>query len=145
MSNNSQVDANRISKCKSNCVTCNHMIETSTINFKNRTDPFYIKFDFTCTTRNLIYLLVCTCGLEYIGQTNLMLKQRIVLHRSQCRDPKYRFLKVSKHLHECGNDNFTVYPFYKMHEENETARVAKEQFFIRKFRPQLNSDTWVSQ
>ena len=46
---------------------------------------------------------------------------------------------VHKHIHLCGGGNFYVTPFYKVRAEGEVAHCAIEDYFIRKFKPALNT------
>ncbi len=41
-----------------------------------------LKGVITCTTKNVIYMIKCPCGLVYIGKTQCALKTRIAEHRS---------------------------------------------------------------
>ena len=66
----------------------------------------------------------------------------MTLHRQHIRDEKYRILLVSPHIVQCAANKtikFTVFPFYKMSGESDDVRRSKEQYFIRKFIPSLNS------
>ena len=133
------VETCSISKCKSQCVTCSHLVEATSIKFKNSDNVFVLKSNFTCNSKNVIYLIVCSCGLEYIGECQ-NLKQRTRLHRSNLKCERNRVLNVSKHLFACCKNAFRLYPFYQMKTESDHARKVKEREFINKYRPQLNSD-----
>ena len=101
---------------------------------------FEIRYEFTCKTKNLLYVISCSkCGKQYIGETGTELRLRMNVHRQQIRDPNLRHLKVSKHIHDCAQGEFTVSPFYKLHTDNQTIREYKEAYFIRKLHPELNS------
>ena len=81
------------------------------------------------------------CSENYIGETRKNLRERMTLHRQHIRDEKYRILPVSAHIAQCAAKNiikFTVFPFYKMSGESNDARRSKEQYFIRKFKPNLS-------
>ena len=131
---------NGIKKCKRpKCVTCSHFEEVSEIIFKNSDQTFKMKREFTCSSKNVIYLLKCVCGAEYIGETN-DIKKRTTLHRSNGKHDKYAILKVSKHLLSCSQGKFHMYPFYKMTTENIDQRKTKESYFIKKYKPELNSE-----
>ena len=129
-----------IKKCsKTKCATCTHFEEVSEIKFKNSDKTFKLKREFTCSSKNLIYLLKCMCGAEYIGETKC-LKDRTTVHRSNGKNERYAVLKVSKHLLSCSKGKFHIYPFYKMTTENTESRKTKENYFIQKYKPQLNSE-----
>ena len=123
------------------CITCESLIESANFKFKNSTDVFNIMYNFTCTTKNVIYVLICeNCGEEYIGETGNQLKTRITVHRQQIRDENVRHLYVSKHIYQCGKGKFKIFPFYKIKQDDEMERKMKEKLFINKFKPQLNRD-----
>ena len=125
-------------KCKANCITCQYLVESSEVKFNNSDKPFQIRHNFTCNSKNLIYLIVCSCGLTYIGEC-VSLKQRLFLHRSNLKNEHNRILPVSKHIFDCSGGRFKLYPFYKMQTENEQERKSKEAYFIRKYKPELNN------
>ena len=130
-----------VNKCSINCETCKLLLEGSTVTFYNSDCIFHVKCSFTCTSKNLIYVITCSnCKNQYIGETGRDLRSRMNTHRQQIRDPNLRHLKVSKHIAQCSNGKFTVFPFYQMKVENKTQREAKEQYFIDKFKPELNVD-----
>lgn len=128
-----------IRKCKSKCITCQHMSNCTEVRFKDSDSPFKLKYNFTCTTKNLIYLMKCQCGEDYIGETKNMLKVRLNTHRQQIRDETQRHLKVSKHIAQCGGI-FQIFPFFKMKGESDIERKRTERRFIQKYRPSLNCD-----
>ena len=50
-------------------------------------------------------------------------------------------MKVHRHLDNCANDYeipFNIVPFYTVRQGTLTARLTVEDYFIRKFQPQLN-------
>ena len=139
---NGETKLNRsgIKRCGKNCVTCGHLQETTEVKFNEHDKPFHLKYNFSCNSRNLIYLIVCKCKVHtYIGECQI-LKQRVLLHRSNINCERNRILKVSKHIYECSKGEFSIYPFYKMQSDNELERKLKEKYFIDKYRPSLNSE-----
>ena len=129
----------KITRCKSQCVTCTHIVETSEVKFRNSNVTFKLKNNFSCNSKFVIYLIVCGCGLEYIGECQ-NLKQRTRLHRSNLKCERNRVLNVSKHLYNCGDGTFKLYPFYQMPNSSDHDRRVKERYFINKYKPQLNGD-----
>lgn len=132
-----------VSKCNNKrCGTCKHLLEGNTITFQNQSKPFKVKQNMSCTSKNLIYVLNCNgCNsAQYIGQTN-DLRKRVTIHRQQIKDAELRKLPVSQHIHRCAKNitpQFTIFPFYKMNNDNTQARLIKETHFIQKFKPSLN-------
>ena len=120
------------------CITCTYLKTGNTHTFKNTGLEFKIKHNFSCSSKNVIYVLICAnCSKEYIGQTSC-LKDRLTVHRQHIRDSRLRILDVSKHLHNCSKGRFQAFPFYQMNSNNKIEREIKEQFFIDKMRPDLN-------
>ena len=79
------------------------------------------------------------CSENSIGETRKKQRERMTLHRQHKGDKKYRILPVSAHIAANKTIKFTVFPFYKMSEKTDDARRSKEQYFIRQFKPSLNS------
>ena len=128
-----------VSKCNDpRCGTCQHLQTGETITFKCG-KIFSVNNNMTCKSRNLIYCMTCgKCGENYIGQTGTKLADRVRVHKQQIRDPSVRNTPCSEHFDICGNGNFYIYPFYKVSQDNEQLRKAKEDYFIKVFHPKLN-------
>ena len=93
--------------------------------------------------KNLIYCITCQgCKQQYIGETGDVLRNRVRVHRQQIRQKEYRQIKLSEHLDKCAGHLepcFKITPFYKMNDDDKSKRCLKEEFFIKKFKPSLNS------
>ena len=126
-----------IKRCKDNCVTCQYLVETTEVIFKECYESFKLKYSFNCNSKNVIYLIKCKCLKIYIGEC-ISLKQRLFLHKSNIKNERNRVLPVSKHIYNCSGGEFKLFPFYKMNTDDENARKAKEAFFINKYKPELN-------
>ena len=61
-------------------------------------------------------------------------------HAQQIRDPSTRQIPLSEHIDNCSRSipKFQKFPFFKMHTESISARLAKEKHFIQCFKPKLN-------
>lgn len=131
----------RVYRCSERCVSCKNIKEGMEHTFRSVNQTFQVKSDFTCTTRNIIYVLICdNCQQDYIGQSSLEIRFRISVHKQQIKDESLRKLNVSKHVHSCGNSQFKIFPFYKLKTEDGMERRKKEEYFIKKFQPTLNRD-----
>lgn len=78
-------------KCtNNNCKACNYIVECSTFYSNNNSNKIYkIKHNFTCKTRNIIYLITCNkCKKQYVGQSSRPLADRINNHLSCIRTHK---------------------------------------------------------
>ena len=128
----------KVTKCNDKrCGTCPHIIEGNEFTFENG-QKFKVKCNMDCSSKNVIYAIKCTkCNKSYIGQTTY-LRGRVRVHKQQINDSNLRHLEVSKHIAQCGNGDFQVYPFYKIHENADSNLDAKERFFISKYCPSLN-------
>jgi hypothetical protein len=139
---NTEMTQATVSKCNNKrCGTCKHLHEGNSIKFQRNAKPFTVKKSMSCTSKNLIYTLICNgCDAKYIGQTN-DLRKRVTVHRQQIKDESLRKLPVSKHIHTCAKNitpQFSIFPFYKMNSDDTQARLIKESHFIQKFNPTLN-------
>ena len=130
-----------IKKCnRSNCGTCRHLREVDTAYFDQVNLNFKIMTPFTCDSGNLIYQIVCNgCNLYYIGSTG-NLRSRVSGHKSDLKSAK---MKVHRHITNCPGAHllevkFSIIPFYKCKKDNFASRIAVENYFRRKFKPQLN-------
>ena len=95
--------------------------------------------NMNCKTRDLIYLLICkNCKSEYVGETGTELNKRMNLHRNQIKNPDYRKLKVSRHISECGRNEFLVFPFQKCSKSCNIYREELELKFRGKIKPSLH-------
>ena len=84
--------------------------------------------------------MICSqCSDFYIGQTGNELRTRMTVHRQQIRSDNLRFLNVSKHIHNCSNGDFKIFPLYKMDTSDTIKRESKESEFIKLLKPSLNS------
>lgn len=95
----------------------------------------------SCDVKNVLYVITCNgCKEFYIGQTGDKLRTRRTIHAQQIRDPSTRQIPLSEHLDKCSklNPKFMMFPFFKLQTENTTARITKETYFIKCFKPKLN-------
>ena len=134
-----------MSKCGGKrCTTCEQLIVGNSFHFKSSSYPFKVKHDMDCNSQFVLYALTCAgCGENYIGETKAKLRERMTLHRQHISDSKYRILPPSAHIAQCAQNKeikFTVFLFYKMITEDDDTRRAKEKYFIKKFKPALNSN-----
>lgn len=129
-----------VSKCgDKRCLTCKNIIESNSVKI-NQDTTFIVKQNMDCDTSNVIYVIICNgCNEKYIGKTELKLKRRMNLHRSQIKLPQNRNIPLSEHLDTCGKGCFSVFPLYKLNYKDDSALLQKEQHFIHKYAPKLNA------
>ena len=90
----------------------------------------------SCDVKNVIYVIKSNgCKELYIGQTGDKLRARRTIHAQQIRDPSIRQIPLSEHIDNCSRSipKFQMFPFFKMHTESISARLANEKHFIRCF------------
>ena len=127
------------------CGLCknNEFLEGNSHTFNNGY-THYITTLLTCSSKNLIYVIICdNCGLEYVGETGDTLQHRTTLHRQQIKCENYRVLKVSHHIANCSKNQskkFKIMPIFKMPTNCEIIhRRSKEHWLIKKTQPALNA------
>ena len=122
------------------CKCCDLLSECTHITFHGTTTPFEIRHNFTCDSKNVIYAITCGgCGQNYIGKTEREVRQRCGEYRLAIENKKFT-QGVHEHIFNCGNGNFVMTPFFKIHNNNRDSQtiLAYETLFIKKFQPQLN-------
>ena len=62
----------------------------------------------------------------------------VVAELKQVRDASVRNTPCCEHFATCGRRKFKIFPFFKISTEEQTVRLAKEDFFIKLFNPKLN-------
>ena len=135
----------KITKCSNSlCGTCAHLQDgVSKIKLNKAKITFKIKEKMTCETKDVIYLITCNgCGKQYIGETQ-SLRERVTLHNEQMKHPQYRHLYVSKHISRCAyarRIKYKICPIFKLKRQNRTLKQVKEQYFIQKYKPELNTN-----
>ena len=121
-----------VSKCNEpRCGICNYIIEGFSLKLNNKV--FHVKENMNCNVKNVMCVLICNgCRENYIGQTGDKLRNRRTT----------RQLPHSSHLEQCSliNTKFSIFPFYKFHNNDVSARLSKEKNFIKIFNPKLNKD-----
>ena len=92
------------------CKCCDLLQECSSFSFEGGSDPFELRYHFTCDTRNVLYVVTCQgCGLDYIGKTEREVRDRCGEYRLAIE--KQRFTQgVHKHIYDCGK-GFLFTPF----------------------------------
>ena len=126
-------------KCKdARCLACQQVIVSSTYKTKNG-QIIKRNANLNCKSKDLLYLLICDkCKEEYNGETGIQLNLRTNLHRNQIKKKIYRKLKVSKHIHKCGKNKFSVFPFQKCYKNCHIYREEMEKNYRKIIKPTLH-------
>lgn len=101
-----------VTKCdRSKCLTCNNIIlykNSITINDK----PILLNKDLNCSSTDILYVMFCSCGQRYIGETSTSLSQRMNGHRFHIRHQNTpNACPADFHIAACGGA-FAVAPIY---------------------------------
>ena len=133
-------DTNRQNRRGRPCKCCDFIVECTQFLFKGCSEPFELRYHFTCDTRNLLYVITCQgCGENYIGKTERELRERCTDYRTAIQGKKFT-QGVHEHVSTCGNGQFTMTPFLKIHDSSRDSQtiLSYETRFIQRYKPQLN-------
>ena len=83
-----------ISTCKHpRCITCKHLNTSSSFKSTSTGTHYPIRYSFSCSSSNLIYLITCTkCKKQYVELTTHTLKYRVNHHRTNIFNKKNIYL-----------------------------------------------------
>ena len=117
-----------VKKCnKTRCLTCPMLIEYyNTINIKGIN--FNINNNLNCCSKNVIYILICSCNLLYIGKTNTPFNIRNNTHRQQSNNEKYIILPFNKHIYDTKHSYKCTFLYY-VSDEIQKFILEIEHFF----------------
>ena len=59
---------------------------------------------------------------EYIGETGCLKKERLNIYRQHIRQPQYQQLAAEEHLRTFGDEEFSMFLFSKIFQENKSLR-----------------------
>ena len=111
----SQHKNHEVRNCEKNCVSCPYILKASLYQFKRVKKTFLLKNCFNCGSSNLIYVVICQrFKVEYIGERDCLVKERINIYRQHVRQLQYQQLAVEQHLRTCGDGKFHEFPFFKI-------------------------------
>ena len=98
-----------------------------------------MRVPFKCESKNLIHVVIFSgCREEYIGQTQIMLKQRLSTYRQHIQQPELQQIDVEGHIRTRGGGNFKIMPFFAIQKDSKILRESYKTYFIEKFKPPLN-------
>ena len=87
----------------------------------------------TFESSHLIYVVICsTCNEEYIGETGegkTRVCERVQVYQQHIHQPQYQQLQCEEHFHICGKGEFKIFPFFKLHLQNQYLREQYEKYF----------------
>jgi hypothetical protein len=114
-------------KCASiRCKACNFIIESKNFTSSTTQKTYSIHEHISCTSKNVVYLITCKlCGLQYVGETGRMLKERINDHLSAIRLQKETPIGIHFNLPLHSSKNFSIIGI-ENNLDNITNRRARE-------------------
>ena len=125
------------------CLTCTVLEETDKVTFNSCQKTILIKNVMDCSCKDILYLLTCGgCNKQYIRETS-DLRARVRTHKQQILDPRLWHLYMSHHIAHCAVGKrklFMIIPFLSLTHGDKFYRIEQEQYFIRKYCPELNRD-----
>ncbi len=92
-----------VRKCGNKRSGCCKFLQTGNSFFFHRAGVnFNIKFDMTCSTENVLYVLTCMrCNEYYVGQTSNALRERNMVHKQQVLHTDIGNCHASRHTNRC--------------------------------------------
>ena len=119
------------------CHTCRQIRQTSTFNSHTTGSTFKIRCNVNCKSKNVIYVLQCKCGLQYVGETDQPFHKRMNGHRSDYEKkpdlPLSRHLRSSNHSKESLNELSITIIDQNLSWSKED-RQNREKFWMRKLK-----------
>ena len=130
----------QVYKCSVGCMLCNDYLFTGDELVLKNGIKIRPNSRFECTSRNVIYIIVCLGCLEfYVGETGDMICIRFNVHRNQSKlEWDDAPIKVDPHLRICGKGKYLVFPFYRPQRNSPIYRRCQEDRWIRLLKPKLN-------
>ena len=127
-----------ITSSGNSCVCFPYLVKAPSYLFKRVNKAFFLNNNFNCEGRNHIYVAICQgCKEGYIGETGCLVKERRSVYRQHIWKPQYQQIKVEEHLYLCSSEEFQMFPFLQIKQENKPLCKAYEDYFIDHFKPIL--------
>ncbi|XP_077109686.1 uncharacterized protein LOC143766127 [Ranitomeya variabilis] len=64
------------------CACCNNMLKGEFCHHPHTGKKIFLKERYTCSSSFVVYMIVCPCGLTYVGETTMEVRARISKHKS---------------------------------------------------------------
>lgn len=134
--------SNKVRPCNGfRCMLCSQIQTGDRFLFNNGFVFNVEEEELSCKAKDVIYVLKCTtCQAEYIGETT-NIRNRIHTHCSNVKT-KQQFCRATDHFVSCGTHHSDIrsrFTFFLLEvEHDQHTRRAKEAYYIRLFKPQMN-------
>ena len=120
-------------KCNSDrCQCCTFIKPTSSFISSNTKEIFHIKSNMTCSTTHTIYLITCIkCKIQYIGQTQRQIRQRLADHKSNIHLQKQTSIGIHFNQPMHTLKHLTIIPIERVYPGNTSQLLLREQYWIK--------------
>ena len=128
--NNSQAIFHCTKCAQIRCKACHVLTECSNFKSSAYNSVYPLLNNFTCTTRNIIYVITCTkCFIQYVGETNNSARERISGHRSCIKLNKPTPIGIHFNSTDHSILDFSFTPIEQLTTDNVNNRRTRESFW----------------
>ena len=134
-------------KCNTPCPICPYIEEGKVVKTTQSEAKIEINANISCQSKNLIYCITCqikNCNLQYIGQSERTLKERIQEHLGYIRNEKID-KATGEHFNSDGHfiHDLRVSVIEKLHKTDRATREVREKITPPAlFAPILKKEKW---
>lgn len=116
------------------CQMCLKFIKSNGIITSTKNNQtFLINKQFTCISRNVIYVITCTkCNIQYVGETNQTLRDRLNNHLSNIKTKKITPIANHFNTTEHKISDLVIQPVDEPPENNEETRRKLERLWMKR-------------
>lgn len=126
-------DVNNIDKCLTRLCQCCKAINVNSNFMSTSTKQCHrIKTSMNCNTSGIIYLITCKhCKLQYVGETERRLKDRLNAHRSNITTKQKTAIAIHFNNYRHSYKDLQIMPIEKVLNNSKQARQEREKFWIK--------------
>ena len=123
-----------VKKCKHpRCHCCNSIIESNHFKSTYTKHTYPINTYMNCNSSNIIYLITCSkCKIQYVGETNRKLKDRLNDHKSNIRTNKETAIAIHFRSALHNIHHLQIQPISQITTPNYIARLKEEKYWTDK-------------
>jgi len=122
-----------VTKCTHRLCKCCLAISTgTTFSSTNTKREYKINENMNCDTSNIIYLATCRrCKIQYVGETERRLKDRLNAHRSNINTKRQTAIGIHFNNHAHTIKDLLIMPIEMVGNEDKLYRQTREKFWIK--------------
>jgi hypothetical protein len=124
---------NTTDKCLTRLCQCCHAIDVNS-NFISTTtkQSHQIKTNMNCNTNGIIYLITCKrCNVQYVGETERRLKDRLNAHRSNITTKQKTAVAIHFNNYRHSYKDLKIMPIENVTNNSKQVRQEREKFWIK--------------